>query len=366
MLNSLGMGLGNLSCLSGMVTRSICPEHFTGEKGKGGMYEKGTGAQFAIDLGVGWKISPSVDIQPGETFTMADIKEEGAIQNIWLTGQNLDRNSILRFYWDDQEHPSVECPAPDFFAFGWNSEEGGPGGGFPLLSSIPVTVGSCRAFSCFWEMPFRKRCRITMENVGVNMTTLYYQINYAVGKVPEEAAYFHAQWRRTNPVPYKDVHVVLDGVEGRGQYVGMALFAGLNGANDWWGEGEVKFYLDGDKEFPTICGTGLEDYFLGAYDWLVKEKYVPYSFPFAGMYQVIDPKGGLSSQQRFAMYRFHVMDPIRFGKDLRITVQDLGWRYNPKRYLSRRDDFATVAYWYQTLPSVPFPALPSNDDREII
>lgn len=292
MFKGSGLNLGNLSRLSSHVTRSISPEHFTGEKGKGGMYTEGTGAKYAVDLGVGWKISPSVDIQPGELFTLADIKEQGMIQSMWMTGKELGRDSILRIYWDDQEIPSVECPA----------------------------------------------------------------------------AYFHAQWRRTNPVPYKDVHVVLDGVRGRGHYVGMALFAGINSANGWWGEGEVKFYMDGDKEYPTICGTGLEDYFLGSWDWLVNNmsKYQPYSGPFAGMYQVLEPAGALNSQQRFGMYRFHVMDPVRFEKDLRITVQDLGWRNNHEKYLSRRDDFASVAYWYQTLPTAPFPPLPCNDDREII
>ncbi len=366
MANGMGMNLGNLSLLSNAVTRSICPESFTGAKGQAGKYAEGTGAKFAVDLGVGWKISPSVLVEPGSTFTLAEITGQGAIQNIWLTGRELNRNSILRFYWDGQEQPSVECPAPDFFAFGWNREDGGLNGGFPFLASIPVTVGPKGGFSCFWEMPFRKSCRITLENLGDLTTTLYYQINYVLGDVPENAAYFHAQWRRTNPVPYQEVHTVLDGVKGKGHYVGMAMFVGTNSANDWWGEGEVKFYLDGDRDFPTICGTGLEDYFLGSYDWLVKERYTPYSYPFAGMYQVIEPKGSLESQQRFGMYRFHIMDPIRFGEDLRITFQDLGWRTRHAKYLARTDDFTTVAYWYQTLPTAPFPLLPSNDVREII
>ncbi len=366
MFNGMGMNLGNLSRLSKAVTRSISPEHFTGEKGKGGLYTEGTGAKYAVDLGIGWKVSPSVDIQPGETFTLADIDGQGAIQNIWMTGKELSRNSLLRFYWDNQTQPSVECPAPDFFAFGWNAETGGVGNNFPYVNSIPVTVAPRSGFSCFWEMPFRKHCRITLENVGTEITTLYYQINYTLTEVPEDAAYFHAQWRRTNPIPYKEVHTVLDGVTGQGHYVGLALFVGTNSADGWWGEGEIKFYMDGDGEYPTICGTGLEDYFLGSYDWLVSGKYVPYSQPFSGMYQVMEPPGGLVSQQRFGMYRFHVMDPIRFEKDLRITFQALGWRDRHRKYLARTDDYASVAYWYQTLPTVPFPPTPSNDEREIV
>ncbi len=365
MFNGLGMSLGNLSRLSNAKTRSISAENFTGEKGKGGMATTGTGADRAIDLGIGWKISPSINIEPGTTFTLADIEGPGAIQSMWVTGR-IGRFFMLRIYWDDQDQPSVECPLPDFFAFGWNSETGGPNNGYPMVSSLPVTVGPNRGLSCFWEMPFRKKCRITLENTGEEVKTVYYQINYTLTDIPEDAAYFHAQWRRTNPVLYKHDHLVLDGVKGKGHYVGMAMFVGLNGSNGWWGEGEVKFYLDGDKEFPTICGTGLEDYFLGAYDWIVNGKYVPSSYPFAGMYQVIQPDGGLISQQRFGMYRFHVMDPIRFETDLKITFQDIGWRNNHNKYLSRQDDMTTVAYWYQTLPTAPFPPTPSNDELEII
>ena len=195
--------------------------------------------------------------------------------------------------------------------------------------------------------------------------TLFYQINGTKTEVPEDAAYFHAQFRRTNPVPYKQDHIIVDGIQGQGHYVGCALFVGLNGANHWWGEGEVKFFIDGDDKFPTICGTGTEDYFCGAYDWDYNGQYQTYSTPFAGMYQVIQPDGLYLSQQRFSMYRFHIMDPIRFQKDLKVTIQDLGWR-NDDRYLPRQDDIASVAYWYQTLPARKFPPFPCRDALEII
>lgn len=365
MFNGLGMNLGNLSRLSNAKTRSISAENFTGEKGKGGMAEEGVSSGCARDLGTGWKVNPHIIVESGETAVLADIEGSGAIQSIWMTG-GLGRNAILRFYWDGQEKPSVEVPAADFFAFGWNNNtNNGNSREFPLITSIPVMVAPNRGFSCYWEMPFRKKCRITLENKGKDRFSCYYQINYTLTDIPEDAAYFHAQFRRQLSVGYKENYVIADGIKGKGHYVGTALCVGLNGAGRWWGEGEIKFFMDGDGEFPTICGTGTEDYFCGAYNWDVNGKYGTYSGPFAGMYQVIQPDGLYVSQQRFAMYRWHIMDPIRFESDLKVTLQDLGWR-SEGRYLARQDDMASVAYWYQTLPSPDLPDLPDNDTREII
>ena len=204
---------------------------------------------------------------------------------------------------------------------------------------------------------------MTLENRSVENKVMYYQINYTLTEVPEHAAYFHAQFRRTNPLKYMEDYVIVDGIKGKGHYVGTALYVGLNGANGWWGEGEIKFFIDGDEDYPTICGTGTEDYFGGAYNWDVDGEYTTYTTPFMGMYQVIQPNGLYISQQRFAMYRWHVMDPIRFEKDLKITLQDLGWR-SDRRYLPRQDDMASVAYWYQALPAAPFPAPLDRDAME--
>jgi hypothetical protein len=194
--------------------------------------------------------------------------------------------------------------------------------------------------------------------------TLYYQVNYTLTDVPDDAAYFHAQFRRTNPLPYKDVHTIVDGLVGAGHYVGTSMAWGVNN-NGWWGEGEIKFYMDGDAPFPTICGTGTEDYFGGAYNWDIGGQYTTYTTPFLGMHQVIRPDGAYVAQQRFSMYRWHVMDPIRFERDLRVTIQALGWR-DGHRYLPLQDDISSVAYWYQTLPSPSFPELPDADYLEII
>ncbi|MFL7808790.1 MAG: DUF2961 domain-containing protein, partial [Anaerolineae bacterium] len=135
----------------------------------------------------------------------------------------------------------------------------------------------------------------------------------------------------------------------------------------WWGEGEIKFYLDGDDAYPTICGTGTEDYFCGSYNFENREtkQYQEFTTPYAGLHQVIRPDGVYRSQTRFGLYRWHIADPIRFQQDLRVTIQALGWR-SYGRYLPLQDDIASVAYWYQALPTAPFPELPGRDELEVV
>lgn len=352
--NGLDMNLGNLPLLSKAKSRSISAENFTGEKGKAAMATEGFGARAARDLGQGWKVSPAVHIAASSTFTLADIDGPGAIQSIWITG-GLTRDTILRVYWDEQTQPSIEVPIPDFFAVGW--------GPYVQINSIPVNVNPKSGFNCFWLMPFRKHCRMTLENRKPEEISCYYQINYTLTDIPEDAAYFHAQFRRVNPLPYKQDCIILDGVKGQGQYVGTYMARQVNN-NGWWGEGEIKFFMDGDRESPTICGTGTEDYFLGSYNFDVNEQYTAYSAPFAGMPQVLRPDGTYKANQRFGLYRWHIMDPIRFEQDLKVTLQALGWR-SEGRYLPLQDDIATVAYWYQTLPTAPFPKLGERDFLEI-
>jgi hypothetical protein len=366
--SGLGVNLSNLYRLSSARTRSISPENFTGEKGRGGMATEGTGASCARGLGQGWKVSPSIRIEPGETRVLAEIEGPGAIQQFWLTTANLRwRDLILRIHWDGQEHPSVECPIGDFFCSGWNQ--------FAQVTSLAVCVNPGRAFNCYWEMPFRRSARITLENRDPDdHGIVYYQINYALTEVPQDAAYFHARFRRTNPLPFMHDYVILDGVQGQGHYVGTYMAWGVNNSG-WWGEGEIKFFMDGDTDFPTICGTGTEDYFCGAYnfdggvvDETMDSRYREFTTPYSGLPQVLRPDGTYRSQQRFGMYRWHLTDPIRFEKDLRVTIQALGWRTEKKdrRYLPLQDDIASVAFWYQTLPGVPFPELPDRDFLEVI
>ncbi|HEX3615417.1 MAG TPA: glycoside hydrolase family 172 protein [Solirubrobacteraceae bacterium] len=365
--------MSGLTQRSNAQSRSVSPENPTGEKGKGGMatfadrlpqiekmhrnaaaaLDPDTAAQH--DLGQGWKVSPNVAADPGETITLADIEGPGAITQIWLTPTGNWRFAILRVYWDDQEQPSIECPLGDFFAMGW--------GEYAPLSSLAVCVNPGNAFNCYWEMPFRKRARFTLTNIADEGIVVYYQINYELCDVPEDTLYLHAQFRRSNPLPYRQVYTVLDGVSGAGNYVGTYVAWGSN-SNGWWGEGEVKFYLEGDQ-WPTICGTGTEDYFCGSYNFENQKthQYETFSTPYAGLHQVIRPDGLYRSQQRFGMYRWHVTDPVRFQQDIRVTLQALGNR--PKGLFHLQDDIASVAYWYQTLPTPPFPQLPARTYLEV-
>src|SRR5829696_4408571 len=360
--NGLGMGLGTLSRLSAAQTRSISAENPTGEPGQGGMATEGTGAIPARELGQGWKVSPSIEIAGGETVTLADIEGPGAVQHIWLTVHPRHwRSLVWRIWWDDEKSPSVETPLGDFFCNGWGERCN--------VSSLPVAVNPAGGFNCYWEMPFRRRARITVENLSPDpASALYYQITYTLTDVPGDCAYLHAQWRRSNPLPYQEMHTLLDGVQGQGHYVGTYLAWGVNNTG-WWGEGEIKFYLDGEK-WPTICGTGTEDYFGGAWNFEHPSgQYGTYSTPFLGLPQVIRPDGLYRSQQRFGMYRWHVMDPIRFAEKLLVTIQALGWRSQlegQKRYLPLQDDIASTALWYQTEPHVAFPTLLDLNGLEVV
>ncbi len=157
----------------------------------------------------------------------------------------------------------------------------------------------------------------------------------------------------------------MDSIKGKGQYVGTYMAWGVHN-NGWWGEGEIKFYMDGDKEFPTINGTGTEDYFNGSYDFenQITHQYEEFTSPYSGLAQVLKPDGLYQTQQRFGLYRWHIVDPVRFDSDLRVTIQDLGWREGG-RYLPLQDDMSSVAYWYQVEPHAAFPKLPAKEQLEV-
>lgn len=215
--NGLDMNLGNLSRVSDAKTRSISPENFSGEKGKAAMADpvKNRGqrnvanaADAARELGLGWKVNPFIIVKSGETITIAEMEGPGAIQQIWMTPTGNWQFSIIRFYWDDEKEPSIESPIGAFFGQGW--------GEYAALNSLPVSVNPGSAFNCYWKMPFRKKCRITLENINPrDEMRLYYQVNYTLTPVGEDEAYFHAQYRRSNPNT-TSVHTILDGVKGKG------------------------------------------------------------------------------------------------------------------------------------------------------
>jgi hypothetical protein len=348
--------LDNLFMPRDAESRSLSAENFRGDKGGGAKATFETtlhkaSAEAARDLGPGWKVSPCLSIPAGGSATIMDNDGPGVIRHMWMTlEERFFRDVVVRIYWDGQASPSVECPIGDFFCAGWCKA-------LPV-AAVPINVNSQRALNCYFAMPFRRHARIVVHNESPNhLEHFFYTVNYTLERVPEESLSFHAQWRRSNPLAYMTDHVILDGVHGRGQYVGTYL-AWQTNAKGWWGEGEVKMFIDGDALHPTICGTGTEDYFGGAWNFGDGG----YSCPFLG-YRLISGTAG-ESGARMSMYRFHVPDPIFFRRDLRITVQALGWR-SERRYLPLQDDIASVAYWYQSLPHQPFNPLPIRDSREV-
>jgi hypothetical protein len=353
----INVDLSTLSRMRTLQTRSISPENVDGSPGGGGRATEGTGAACARDLGPGWKISPSVDIAAGEIFTLGEIDGPGKVTHFWIT-THVDnwRTLVLRAYWDGSKAPAIEVPYGDFFCSGW--------GRFAQISSQPIAVNPNGGFNAYWPMPFRTGARFTIENTSPVPVTVYYQITYELGGEYGEESYLHAQWRRSKPLAEKVPHTLVTGVEGSGHYVGTYLAWGVH-SNGWWGEGEIKFYLDDDEEFPTICGTGTEDYFGGAWNFDVPGRgYTEFSTPYLGMPQVIRPDGLYSAQQRFGMYRWHVLDPIFFGERLRADIQALGWR-SGHRYLPLRDDIASTVFFYLDRPVTERPLPPTADTMEI-
>jgi len=352
----MNIELSNLFEKRNIESRSISAENPNGEKGKGGMATADTtlqpdGAKAARELGQGWKVSPCIPLPPGETATLMDVNGPGVIRHIWITlDTKLYRDVIIRIYWDDETEPSVECPIGDFLCCSWKARQN--------ILAIPINVNPSGGMNCYFAMPFRKHARITVENDGPNnLPHFFYTINYTLEPVSDNALYFHAQWRRTNPLTYGTDYVMIDNVKGHGQYIGTFMAWQQNNAG-WWGEGEIKMFIDDDDQFPTICGTGTEDYFGGA--WCFGDDF---SAPFLGFRQVDKKSNEVGA--RMTLYRFHVHDPVFFKTQLRVTMQALGWR-SEGRYLPLQDDISSVVYWYQTEPHNTFPTFPERNLREII
>jgi Protein of unknown function (DUF2961) len=354
------VGLQSLPNLTpGAESRMVSPENPTGEKGKGAMATPDPSnpdlafSGAAVKLGQGWKVRPFIKIPAHSTATIMDVAGPGTIEHIWMATstdfRGNGRPTVLRFYWDGEQTPSVEVPLTDFFAIGNDRFA-------PVNSAVVVDVPTA-SMNCYWPMPFRTHARITVTNDSEVILPLFtYQIDYRLSSVPADAAYFHAQWRRATVKRSDPDYTILDGVKGEGRYVGTFL-AWTQLSTGWFGEGEVKFYLDGDTKFPTIAGTGTEDYFGADYDFPAL-----YSTAYVGnvLAPVTDsPDGG---PPHHSLYRWHIMDPIDFQQNLRVTIQDLGW-WPDKTYQPGADDIASVAYWYQKEPHAPFPAFPPLSER---
>lgn len=308
------------------------------------------------------KLNPCTKVMPGETLTLVDTDGPGMITNIWIGG-DLRHTAILRMYWDDCTEPSVEVPVSAFFGNAYDENLVDRDGRIITLNSDKVLLAPARSYNCYWDMPFRKHCRITLENRGDTHLSAFYTIAGWYGEIPEDSGYFHAAYREERPVVRGRAYTVLDNVYGKGCFAGMFLATGVNGTSWCWVEGEVKMYIDGDP-YPTFNYTGTEDYFCGSYAFgndTIPEKYQTYSGQYVGMYAVLGNSfEKYNVQQRFLLYRWHVKDPVYFEKSFKMTM-DNGINYPPK-HKPRYDDYTTVAFYYLTEPAgVPY-VLPDNKD----
>ncbi len=326
--------------------------------------ENPTGTRGGGSRGAPWeKNNAYIWVAPGETLTLMDTEGPGTIRSIWMGG-DICNNCILRIYWDGQAYPSAEAPLPAFFGYGYPNNVQDQSGHFPTLNSAMILAAPCRGMNCYWPMPFRQRCRMTLTNRSqTQRRATYFMITGSYEPVAPDTPYFHATYRQSYPTPADGVYTILDGVKGCGHYAGVALFAGINGSNGCWVEGEMKIFLDGD-EYPSVNYTGTEDYFCGSYAFGYDKpevgKYTQYSGLYAGMFAVLgDQVNHYNYQPRFMLYRWHVPDPIFFDESIRVTLQNIHWTNYGAR--PRRDDYASTAYWYQTLPGEPLQPLPDDE-----
>ncbi len=284
----------------------------------------------------------SLSIEPGKTAILAEIKGPAAIHHIWVTiaaEAFYGRKIVLRIYWDGEDVPSVEAPIGDFFGVGHGLNRD--------LASLPIACSSeGRARNCYWYMPFRWSCRVTVTNEGQRpVDAFYYYIDYReLDGLRPDAPYFHAQYRQEFPCVGQKNYVILDAA-GAGHYVGCNLSI-LQRTMGWWGEGDDMIYVDGEAT-PSLHGTGSEDYFSDAWGMREGERLF-YGCPL----QEEDFQPG----SKATVYRFHIPDPVPFKKSIRVTIEH-------GHANDRSDYYSSVAYWYQTEPHVPYPALPAEDKR---
>lgn len=343
-------------------TRAITAENPAGAKGAGGT---ATGP-----LGPGRKGRAWIDLPQGRAVTLADIAQgPGEVRHLWMTVTDRTekhpfvlRDLVLRMYWDGEEQPSVEAPLGDFFCNGFAQKA--------RVDSLAMAVMPHGGMNCYLPMPFARSARITLENQHpVDVRHFFFQVDYALfDELPKDALRLHARWRREEMTEIGRDYVLLDGVTGAGHYIGTYMAWSLLERN-WYGEGEFKFYIDGDTEHPTICGTGTEDYFGGAWGFVEKdgEPEQEYNSAFLGHPYRSLPSSSVGNSfsdapiPQHSFYRWHLPDPVCFEKDLRVTVQQIGLAKHG--LYERRDDISSVAYWYQTEPHARFPAFPPAPQR---
>lgn len=304
------------------------------------------------------KLRPCIQIVPGETVTLCDTDGPGMITHIWFTGY-VGHSFVMRIYWENEEFPSVEAPISAFFGCAYDENFKDRDANYIVLNSAKILTAPGRGFNSYWEMPFHKHCRITMENRGKKEETLYYMISGWYGEISQDAGYFHAAYRQEHPVTKGRAYTIIDGIEGRGCFAGVTLATGMNGNNTCWVEGEAKMYID-DDQYPSMNYTGTEDYFCGSYGFgndIILNRYQTFSGMYTGLFAIMgDNREFYNGQQRFLLYRFHEKDPVYFSKNFKMTIDNLGW--TGPRY----DDYTSVAYWYLEKPSKLAKELPSDEE----
>ncbi len=310
--------------------------------------------------------SDNFRVAPGQTHVLLDAKGPGVITHIWVTflgpepqdwakqGSADHQDMLLRMYWDGSARPAVEAPVGDFFAncFGQRSQ----------VISLPVIVEDGDSYNCFWRMPFRKSARIEIENQSEKpISLLYYNIDWIKkDRLPKDTPYFYAQYRQEYPVEQRKDYLILE-TKGKGHYVGTVL-AVRTRSPAWFGEGDEKIYIDGETT-ASIWGTGTEDYFLSA--WGLKKTSTPYfGVPFFDQWGIV---GGHTSA-----YRWHLNDPIVFNKGIKVTIEHFGWiapdenpQHKSTSWNERQDDYASVAFWYQTGQATFAARAPHGRERKL-
>lgn len=365
------MNYSKLTKFNNFETRAITPENPTGEKGKAAM--------AAGPLGPSRKGRGSITLPVNKETTIADIIGPGIIKHFWMTvrdhttkGSFVQRFILLKIYWDNEKEPAVNCPLGDFFCNGFGERYN--------IFSEPITVAPSGGMNSYFEMPFRKHAKITLTNLfKEDIRSFFYTVNYEKHHELEQDLYFHASWNRERQTKLTEDYVLLPKIEDRGFYVGT--FIGLTALERyWWGEGEFKFYIDGDDKYPTITSTGMEDYFGGAWafhefeeDGSVKMKTFTTAYLGFPYHSNVDQSrrqfetGKPNSPHAFgndglpqnALYRWHLEDPISFSKDLKVTLQQIG--NDDLELFERSDDLSSVVYWYGSKAS----GIPKNNPTTI-
>jgi hypothetical protein len=344
---------------TGVQSRSISFENPAGAIGDGG--------KTSNHLGVGRKGFPAKEIAPGETVTLCEIEGPGTIRHMWMTGgwkdnPELLRSTVVRAYWDGQKHPSIECPVGDFMGLAH--------GKVTSYQSYVHSVGENAALNIWLPMPFIRGAKITLTNESKTPFVLFYQIDYTINdKHDENTGRLHVCFRRENPTTLREDFEILPTRKGKGRFIGAVI--GIRTLyTDWWGEGEIKIYMDGDKEFPTICGTGSEDY-IGLSYGIQQTAFLNHgcnlNFSSGSAIKVKDLNTGKLKEmhrQYISMYRWHLPDPVYWEKECRITIQQIGWSQEFKNQLfERQDDWSSATFWYEPVPSDPLPEFPSVEQR---